>query len=382
MKFQSVVMPYVSDEIDVILNDLKFNINKSLKRDVFNLFYQPKFKIISRSNMNWWIDILLQIKTPWVVNITNNNIKNSFILTKSILEAIEPLFKQLDTADEEKLDLIIDTINSCIDENIEELTESFGDITNEINNNDSNQLDYINNLNILNSIKTVKTELKLNYNHKRIDVIKKISRTTSDLKKNIDDFIKTTINSFYGIDKRYTKNILIDDFAFLDILNPELLINTLFINDLTVLNIEEKGRVDLYIDYSESMNLVDVDIYGVKIERFTVLSLLAIKLVKLGLIDKCFVFNTTIKQINPRIIPFIIPMNGTEALEACILKVKMENRKALIITDAQTFVNTYCKTVFILTIQNQFYINPVLEEYNVNKQLIFWKNGEFLTLGT
>lgn len=287
---------------------------------------------------------------------------------------------------------------------LNDLSNNIEKISNKINESLSESLnkpsleeeikDYIENNNVNNIIdkminfqKTIPRDIGgINFifdNNPRPLNIKKIWNHSNNVKKNMQKFIfsiaKRIREAGLPEDKNYFQDIENID-GIVDLINPENSLIPENVLDTIFLTKDKKNiKFDLYLDFSSSMQSNDVNIKGINFERFTICLMLAQKLIDLKLINKIYAFGNNIHPVHHKVIQYIDPNQGTEALELSILKAKEENAHALIITDAQSLIYTYYENVWILVMQSYYdKMNPIVQKYLNNDRIIQWVNGKFI----
>lgn len=162
----------------------------------------------------------------------------------------------------------------------------------------------------------------------------------------------------------------IEDWTFF---HPSL--RKIFIEDVVVKDTINIGKLDVYLDVSGSMsnhyNGENRDISRVEFAKS-----FALKLLKEGMLNDLYTFNTRVAKIKSNIwdISFIKPNGGTD-LDKVVEKISNNSNNAIVITDGEDNCQIYNEKAFFIGLKGcKFsYFNPsVIYEYVENEQVIIF----------
>jgi len=188
------------------------------------------------------------------------------------------------------------------------------------------------------------------------DKLARINLSMGSLKENIKKLMDRSKNYFSS--KQETKyedlfntdNIAgIDDYLFL---HPKL--RKFMIEDVQVKDTKNIGKINIYIDISGSMSGTCgvKDVNGNNIDKLDFCKAFAYKLQQMDLLNKIFVFNDRVTELNPNIFSIAgIGLNGGTSIDKVLDHISKNDDNALIITDAEDNCSIYSEKAFFIGVE-------------------------------
>ncbi len=142
-----------------------------------------------------------------------------------------------------------------------------------------------------------------------------------------------------------------------------------------------KGKMDLYLDCSASMNSSDY-YEGKRISRMNLVKGIAMVMFRMGLIENLYFFENNIyqvKNINELTILSFSKSGGTD-FDKVVQQIKTNGNNAVVITDGEDGCRYYDKKVFWVGVGGtQFGRNDKFTDYRANKQCVTYNSnrGDF-----
>ena len=162
-----------------------------------------------------------------------------------------------------------------------------------------------------------------------------------------------------------------DSIMDLELLHPKL--RNFFMDDIMVKDVKREGKIDVYIDISGSMGSLmtynDTTITGIDFAKS-----FAIQMVNMGLVNKVYLFDTSIYEIKAT--PLAITTanyGGGTSLNYVVKYIEQQGNNALVITDACDFCDTYTPLAYFIGIVGarfNSFDSEVIAKYSEKRQAI------------
>jgi len=210
--------------------------------------------------------------------------------------------------------------------------------------------------------------------------IKNIRMNTSSLKERIKKLLDKSLSYFSSKKKTISEDLFnSDNLAGLDEyieLHPK--IRKAFIEDVTIKETESIGKIDVFIDYSGSMNSscgASVDDH--RISRMDFAKAFVIKLREMDLLKDVYIFDSKVKKYKSDDFSIaVLQANGGTNINKVVEKIKYgSSENAIIITDAEDRCDIYSDKAFFIGLQGckfHYFEKKVLEKYVDNNQAVMF----------
>jgi hypothetical protein len=220
------------------------------------------------------------------------------------------------------------------EEEIQNVWESFaenfsGDIWEELNKTDKGYLDGI------------------------YDELKKIQVNMTGVKQTIKKLLDKSVSYFSARETPYFEPLFdADSLSGLqdyELLHPK--IRKIFADDVMVKNTRKAGKIDVYVDISDSMNMASglVDDSRKKITKAAFAKAILLKLKELDMLDELYVFENTVRKKGNSVIDVLsVGGHGGTSIDNVLKKIKKTGKNSLIITDAQDYCGIYDERAYFL----------------------------------
>ena len=208
------------------------------------------------------------------------------------------------------------------------------------------------------------------------DSLKSIKMSMSNLKEKIKKIMDRS-KSYFSSKKETIREDLFnsDNIAGLDdyvALHPKL--RKILIEDITVTETKNIGKINIYIDISGSMS-GSCSVPGHSgISRIDFAKSFALKMKELDLLNEVYVFDTRVRKYKKDEFSLaVLSPNGGTTIDNVVNHIRGENKDAIIITDADDYCKAYSEKAFFIGIAGarfHHFGKEILKQYNDNNQLI------------
>jgi hypothetical protein len=190
------------------------------------------------------------------------------------------------------------------------------------------------------------------------------------------------------IEKRYVHLLDASDLDNLDgklhLLHPKL--RNIFWDDLQVPIRTKKGKVNLYIDISGSMDATALkSLDGCKISSLDFAKALAVEMSKKRLLDEVYLFNSEIfsYQYDPESLAKIIAIGGTE-ISKVVSHIKGKQKNAVVITDACDRCGLYSEQAYFIGVKGasfRGFSKEAMSKYADRRQAVIFDGRDIWDVG-
>lgn len=212
--------------------------------------------------------------------------------------------------------------------------------------------------------------------------LKKISLSMNGLKDKIKKLLDKSVNYFSAKTVvKYEDLFNAEDISGLEefhLLHPGL--RKIFAEDIQVKDTKNVGKIDVYIDISGSMSsgCGAKNIDGSYVSRLDFCKALTAKLLEIDLLNKVYLFNTTVKPYRNDIISIsMITTDGGTSIDSAVRSIEKNNNNAIILTDAEDRCSIYSDKAYFIGLEGSrfnSFSNDVLEKYTNKEQIVIF-NG-------
>lgn len=227
---------------------------------------------------------------------------------------------------------------------------------------------------------TGSSKISTEYINTAADNLKEIKMSMSNLKDKLKKILDKS-KSYFSSKKQTIREDLFnsDNIAGLDdyiALHPKL--RKILIEDITVTETKNIGKINIYIDISGSMSSSCSVPGHSDISRINFAKSFALKMKQLDLLNEVYVFDTRVRKYKKDDFSLAVlqPSGGT-TIDNVVTHIRNENKNAIIITDADDYCKQYSDKAYFIGISGarfQHFNKEVLQEYNENDQIIIF-NG-------
>jgi hypothetical protein len=172
----------------------------------------------------------------------------------------------------------------------------------------------------------------------------------------------------------------------MELLHPKF--RSVMIEDMLVKETKKIGKIDVYVDVSGSMSSsaqIENDKGGyLDISRSTFAKSLVLKLKKMDLVNEVYSFENRVHKEGSKLIDILsLDGNGGTDLDKVIEKIRLNDKNALIITDAEDRCTKYSDKAFFIGVSGSRFNSfdtQVLREYHSKKQMVIFDGNRVLNV--
>jgi hypothetical protein len=309
--------------------------------DIYRLFYHQEPQITKpEKGREAWFDIVSQIPTYGLGQLTHNSSFWSSLVTEAIIKEMNKNGEEVNAKGTEKEGQQSRHLSKSIQKGLQEAMKEVSATSNFLSEMgiDPNELETDKKAGDSNEIAQFlknRRELirSLNFNqNKAIEFLRQANK-----------YFNTSVGRPYQV-----QDDLLNNNSFHDILNPELLILPHEIFNLKTYAYNKSVKVDLYVDTSSSMSERISD----NINRMDIVSIFSFKIIRTGIVDGFFGFNNTVYDLKKDKSLFINYGGGTsfDNLTRHFEKRKSTGSKnlAFVLTDGECSIHTPHKDIYWL----------------------------------
>ena len=231
-------------------------------------------------------------------------------------------------------------------------------------------------------------KLSIRYIQNAAADLKNIKMTTSSLKERIKKLLDKSLSYFSAKKKTIIEDLFnSDNLAGLEDyieLHPKL--RKAFIEDVTIKETESVGKIDVFIDYSGSMNSsCGANIDGESVSRMDFAKAFVIKLREMELLKDVYVFDTKVKKyMSDDFSIAVLHANGGTNIDKVVEKIKYGTAEnAIIITDAEDRCSIYSDKAFFIGLQGckfHHFDKGTLRKYVENNQAVMFDGSRMYNI--
>lgn len=217
-----------------------------------------------------------------------------------------------------------------------------------------------------------------------------ITMNTNAVKNKIKHLVDKSISFFSAKEINYYDNFIespkIDELIDMELLHPKF--RSVMIEDMLVKETKKIGKIDVYVDVSGSMSSsaqIENDKGGyLDISRSTFAKSLVLKLKKMDLVNEVYSFENRVHKEGSKLIDILsLDGNGGTDLDKVIEKIRLNDKNALIITDAEDRCTKYSDKAFFIGVSGSrfnAFDTQVLREYHSKKQMVIFDGNRVLNV--
>lgn len=156
-----------------------------------------------------------------------------------------------------------------------------------------------------------------------------------------------------------------------ELLHPKL--RKLMIDDITVKNSYREGKIDLYMDISGSMD-ESFSYNGTYITKLDFAKAFAIQMIKMGIVNKLYTFNTRIHPLKASLYSILLVTDaGGTQINTVVEEIERNKQNAIILTDAEDHCSAYSDYAFFIGVEGcrfNYFNEEVIRHYSENNQVV------------
>lgn len=219
------------------------------------------------------------------------------------------------------------------------------------------------------------------------EYIRKIAANLSNIKMSMNslkDKIKKLLNrsnSYFSARKITTYNDLfntenIHGLEDYELLHPKL--RKILTEDVQIKDTKTIGKIDVYVDISGSMsnNCGCYDTKGDSISRINFAKSMLAKLQEMDMLNEIYLFDTRIQKCKNNMLSIsMIDCNGGTNINKVVNNIIINNRNAIVITDAEDNCDKFCQKAFFIGLNGarfNMFNHDVIKQYSENGQVIIF----------
>ena len=373
---------------------------KHLKNDIFKMFYHKmdKLEFEERTDRNYGQYKFLERANNPVSKIMTetSNLKSSiftrnlmkfFAMQLTMMEYIDPdAAKQIMNGlsgnsefDNQDLDkLMNDMLDNKLSKNM--LDDAIKDATDTCKSMDQSMPKDVQE-SMFENVKeggNGAAKLSPDYLNRVTEDIRRINLSLGSLKEKIKKLMDKSVSYFSAKKETIYEDLFnsdnlsgLDEYTFL---HPKL--RKVMVEDIIIKDTKSIGKIDIYIDISGSMSggCGVRDKEGHNIDKLDFCKAFALKLQEMDLLNKIYVFNTSVKNLKTDI--FTIAALGTSggtSLDAVVEHINRNDSNALILTDAEDRCRIYSDKAFFIGVNGarfDHFNNDIIEQYSSSGQAV------------
>ncbi len=380
-------------------------------RDIYKGYYHPEMEIHIHKNMYWWHSLFSDLINFLLRMVTKNKKYNSLIVTKNIIEALIPVFKnnpnwKSQTKEENKKIKNRNKDNQKKEqkENTNEMSSSHKDRIARQQSEPSKSFKKMKGQmqkatcagiekakqEIAEREEAIETltggkggneagfseqddfKITTKYINDRLGILKGIKFDKKGLSKFVNKSMKSFKNSI-GINPVRIEESILDADEINDVLEMEYLPQLSLMEEISVSDVKTSLSYDLYIDISGSM-YSKLQLGKTTITRLQLCSILGWKMKLLGVLNNVYTFNSKVHKISEDEILQITEDGGTR-FNKVLENAKKTRNPSVILTDGQDRYGEYLKNIFVMNIC-EFYNDGsyALNKMIKNRQIAIYKS--------
>tara|TARA_R110002020_G_scaffold453970_2_gene669209 strand:+ start:8852 stop:10150 length:1299 start_codon:yes stop_codon:yes gene_type:complete len=376
-------------------------------RDIYKGYYHPEMEIHIHKNMYWWHSLFSDLINFLLRMVTKGKKYNSLIVTKNIIEALIPVFKnnsnwKSQTKEENKKIKNRNKDNQEKEQkenaNNEQQSESS---TPEMSNSQFKKMKGQMQKATCAGIEKAKQEIAereeaietltggkggneagfseqddfkitTKYIQDRLGILQGIKFDKKGLSKFVNKSMKSFKNSI-GINPVRIEESILDADEVNDVLEIEYLPQLSLMEDISVSDVKTSLSYDLYIDISGSMSS-NLKLGKTTLTRLQLCSILGWKMKLLGVLNNVYTFNSYVHKISEDDILQTTEDGGTR-FNKVLENAKKTRNPSVILTDGQDRYGEYLKNIFVMNIC-EFYNDGsyALNKMIKNRQIAIYKS--------
>ena len=375
-------------------------IPKHIKNDIFKMYYH-KIKDIDfeeRTDKNYTQYKFIEKANNPVGKIMSetSNLKSS-IFTRNILQYFISRMTLLEYTDEDAFDKMMSGLNGDGDgDQMDQIMKSMFDGTQSKNQMEKTIQDAQDLCKSLDEVmdkdtqeQTFENIEKNGHGAAKLDTgelkkvaehLAKINLSMSTLKSAISKLMDRSKNYFSAKEVVKFEDIFdtdniggIDDYLYL---HPKL--RKFMIEDIQIKDTKKIGKISIYIDISGSMSgsCGVTDEKGNRIEKLDFCKAFAYKLQQMDLLKDIYVFNNSVKKINPNVFSIAaIGLDGGTNINKVMQHIIDNDDNALVVTDAEDRCTLYSQKAFFVGVEGcQFshFDEKVIKKFTDKGQMVMY----------
>jgi uncharacterized protein with von Willebrand factor type A (vWA) domain len=382
---------------------------KHLKNDIFKMYYHKisSINFEERTDKNYSQYKFIEKANNPVGKIMSetSNLKSS-IFTRNVLQYFISRMTLLEYTDPNEHDKMMDSLKGSGDnDGMENLMKKMFDDKQSKDQMDKTIQDAQNLCKSLDEIMDEPTQEDL-YNNSdkasgaaKLDLgelkkvgehLAKIGLSMGSLKEAIKKLMDRSKNYFSSRDEvKYEDIFNTDNVAGIEdymLLHPML--RKFMIEDVQIKEVNKIGKISIYIDISGSMSGTCgvTDVNGNNIDKLDFCKAFAFKLQQMDLLKDIYVFNDSVKKINPNVFSIAsIGLHGGTNINKVLDHIMSNDDNAIIITDAEDNCNYYSEKAFFVGVEGcrfNHFRSDIIEKYVQKNQAVMFDGKKIYNINS